>query len=175
MTDESELTTNEFIRYNRWANQALMSVCLSLSEDLVHAEIPGAYGSILKTFVHVVRAEAGFLKRLHGVAPDMPTGWDENPSLTQLAALEADLSAQLLGALDKVPATRNIHEEGPGWSFDYQARLVFMSIVYHGVAHRTDVTTFLSAKGITVPELDVWAYQFANPERFNTKYQKTLP
>lgn len=172
MADELEMTMNEFIRFNRWANQKLMSVCMGLSEDLVRVDVPGTYGSILNTFVHVVRAEAGFLKRLHGVAPDMPAGWDESPSLEQLAALESDLSAQLLDALQHVPMTHNVHEEGPGWSFDYQARLVFMSIVYHGVAHRTDITTFLSSKGIALPELDVWAYQFANPERFNTRYQK---
>ncbi len=173
MTEEPDMTMHEFIRYNQWANQALLSVCMSLGEDVVRAEIPGTYGSILNTFVHVVRAEAGFLKRLHGVAPDMPAGWDDSPSLAQLAALDTDLNTQLSVALQNVPMTHNIHEEGPGWSFDYQARLVFMSIVYHGVAHRTDITTFLSSKGITLPELDVWAYQFANPERFQTRYQKT--
>jgi hypothetical protein len=68
--------------------------------------------------------------------------------------------------LARVPPTQHVHEEGNDWTFDYHARLIFMSLVYHGVAHRTDITTFLTSQGIAVPELDVWAYQAAYPDRF---------
>jgi hypothetical protein len=66
-----------------------------------------------------------------------------------------------------------VHEEGNGWTFDYQARLIFMSVVYHGIAHRTDITTVLNNKGISLPELDVWGYQSAYPERFQSRVVKT--
>ena len=173
MAIDPEPTVTELLRYNQWANQQLLSVCMGIGDDVIKADIAGGYGSIVATFVHILRAQAGFLKRIHGVAPHMPMGWDENPGLAQLAALEGDLSSQLLSALQHVSMTQNLHEEGPGWTFDYQARLVFMSVVYHGVAHRTDITTYLNGRGITVPELDVWAYQFANPERFDGSFRKT--
>lgn len=57
-------------------------------------------------------------------------------------------------------------------TFDYQARLIFMSLAYHGVAHRTDVTTFLNGKGLQLPELDVWEYQSAYPDRFQAKLSR---
>ena len=53
--------------------------------------------------------------------------------------------------------------------FDYQARLIFMSVVYHGIAHRTDITTLLNSKGVRLPELDVWGYCDAYPERFQSR------
>ncbi len=166
MTTEPEPTLLEFVQYNQWANEALLAVCANVDPALLDAEIPGAYGTIVTTFLHVLRAEAGFLKRIHGRAPEPPFAWDGRPVLAQLTAFESELGARLLETVRGVPPTQNVHEEAPGWSFDYQARLIFMSIVYHGVAHRTDITTFLSRSGVELPELDVWGYQAAHPERF---------
>ena len=169
MTGEPEPTLIEFVHYNQWANQALLDVCATLDAALLDAEIPGAYGSIVTTFLHVLRAEAGFLKRIHGASPEPPFAWDGHPTLAQLKAFEAELGARLLETVRAVPPTQNVHEEAPGWSFDYQARLIFMSIVYHGVAHRTDITTSIRRAGVKLTELDVWGYQAAHPERFESR------
>jgi uncharacterized damage-inducible protein DinB len=48
-----------------------------------------------------------------------------------------------------------------------------MSVVYHGIAHRTDITTALNKAGVALPELDVWGYESAYPERFQAKVTKT--
>jgi uncharacterized damage-inducible protein DinB len=90
-----------------------------------------------------------------------------------MMAYETALHAALLDTLQRVPATENVHEEGDGWTFDYQTRLIFMSVVYHGISHRTDITTVLNKTGITLPELDVWGYQSAYPERFQSRVVKT--
>jgi len=172
MTLQPEPTLIEFFYYNQWANQQLIAICMNVGDDVVNAVIPGAYGSILDTFAHILRAEASFLKRIHGDAPEPPFKWDDRPSLAQMASYEVELSAALLETLQQVPATQNVHEEGAGWRFDYQARLIFMSVVYHGVAHRTDITTALNIKSIELPELDVWGYQSAHPERFQAKVTK---
>lgn len=172
MTHLPEPTLIEFFRYNQWANQELMTLCMSLADDVVNAPIAGAYGSILDTFAHILRAEASFLKRIHGVAPEPPSKWEDRPSLAQMAAYENVLNAGLLDTLQRVPATQNVHEEADGWRFDYQARLIYMSVVYHGIAHRTDITTALNHNGITLPELDVWGYEATYPERFQASLTK---
>ena len=173
MANQPEPTLIELVHYNQWANQELMSICLNLSDDVITADIPGAYGSIRETFAHVLRAQASFLKRIHGVHPEPDFKWEDNPSFAQLAAYEAILSAALLETVQGVPATQNVHEEGDGWTFDYQARLIFMSVVYHGIAHRTDITTALNNKGVKLPELDVWGYQSAYPGRFQARITKS--
>lgn len=169
MEMQPEPTLVEFVRYNQWANQQLLAACSSLDEHLLTVGIPGAYGSILETFRHLLRAEAGFLKRIHGTAPQPAFTWEEGPSLGQMAPYAAEVAEAFMDTIGRIPPTQNVHEEGNGWKFDYQARLIFMSLAYHGIAHRTDITTFLNSRGVALPELDVWAYQSAYPAHFQAK------
>lgn len=163
----------EFFQYNHWANQELMSICMGLDDEILTAGNPGSYGPIRDTFVHILKAEMSFLKRIHGRYPKPDFKWEENPSLSQLAEYETVLHNELSNTLQHVPATQNVHEEGNGWTFDYQASLIFMSVVYHGIAHRTDITTLLNNKGVSLPELDVWGYRSAYPEQFQSKIVKS--
>jgi uncharacterized damage-inducible protein DinB len=173
MSHQLESTMIEFFQYNHWANQELMGICINLSEEIITSSIPGSYGSIRDTFTHILKAETSFLKRIHGVYPEPDFKWEENPSLSQMMSYETAVNEALLDTLQRVPATQNVHEEGSGWTFDYQARLIFMSVVYHSIAHRTDITTVLNNKGISLPELDVWGYESAYPERFQARAVKT--
>ena len=84
METQPEPTLVEFVRYNQWANQQLLAACMNLDEGLLTAGIPGAYGSILETFGHLLRAEAGFLKRIHGTGPQPAFKWEEGQSLADL-------------------------------------------------------------------------------------------
>jgi uncharacterized damage-inducible protein DinB len=173
MSHQLEPTMIEFFQYNHWANQELIGICKNLSDEIITASIPGSYGSIRDTFTHILKAEISFLKRIHGVYPEPDFKWEENPNLSQMMEYETVLNEALLDTLQRVPTTQNVHEEGDGWTFDYQARLIFMSVVYHGIAHRTDITTILNNKGVSLPELDVWGYQSAYPERFQSRVFKT--
>ena len=173
MSLDPEPTLIEFFRYNHWANQKLMAICMKAGGDTNSTKMPGAYGSILETFGHILKAQASFLKRIHGAAPTPSFKWEDDPDLEQMAAYETELSGALRETLECVPVTQNVHEEGNGWSFDYQARLIFMSVAYHGISHRTDIMTMLNSKGIELPELDVWGYQAEFPERFEAKVSKS--
>jgi uncharacterized damage-inducible protein DinB len=172
MANQLEPTMIEFFQYNHWANQELMRICINLADEIVAESIPGSYGSIRDTFTHILKAEISFLKRIHGTYPEPDFKWEENPNLSQMMAYETKLHESLLDILQQVPATQNVHEEGDDWTFDYQARLIFMSVVYHGIAHRTDITTVLNNKGINLPELDVWGYEATYPERFQARLVK---
>ena len=172
MDIQPEPTLVEFVRYNQWANQQLLSICQNLDENLLAADIQGTAGSILETFGHILRAEAGFLKRIHGTGPQPVFTWEEGPSLAQMAAFADLVSEAFIETVQRVSPTENVHEEDNSWTFDYQARLIFMSLVFHGIAHRTDITTFLNSQGVTLPELDVWGYQEQYPDRFEAKLAK---
>ena len=110
--------------------------------------------------------------RIHGTSPQPSFDWAGTPSLAQLAAFSVQLGEAFTDTIQSVSPTENVHEEANGWSFDYQARLIFMSLAYHGIAHRTDITTFLNSQGVALPELDVWGYQAAHPDRFQAKLTK---
>lgn len=169
---QPEPTLVEFVRYNQWANQQLLTICMNLDENLLTANIQGTAGSILETFGHLLRAEAGFLQRIHGTSPQPAFNWEDGPSLAQMATFAAQVGEAFMDTIQHVSPTANVHEEDNGWTFDYQARLIFMSLAYHGIAHRTDITTFLNNQGVVLPELDVWGYQEAHPDRFQAKLAK---
>ena len=172
MEIQPEPTLIEFIRYNQWANQQLLFICLSLDEDLLTTEIEGTTGSILETFGHILCAEAGFLERIHGTSPQPDFEWKDGPSLAQMTAFAEQTGKAFMDTIQNVSPIENVHEEANGWSFDYQARLIFMSLIYHGISHRTDITTLISSKGITSPELDIWGYQEKYSDRFQAKLKK---
>jgi uncharacterized damage-inducible protein DinB len=172
METQPEATLVEFVCYNQWANQQLLSICMNLDKDLLTADIQGTIGSILETLGHILRAEAGFLKRIHGTSSQPSFKWEENPSLVQMAAYADQVSDAFIDTVGRVSPTDNVHEEDNSWTFDYQARLIFMSLIFHGIAHRTDITTFLNSRDVSLPELDVWGYQEQYPDRFQAKLKK---
>ncbi len=172
MEIQPEPTLVEFVRYNQWANQQLLTICMNLDEDLLSADIQGTTGSIIDTFCHILRAEAGFLKRIHGTSPQPSFKWKENPSLAQMAMFALQVGEAFMDTIQHISPTENVHEEDHDWTFDYQARLIFMSLAYHGISHRTDITTYLNSQGVALPELDVWGYQSAYPDRFQAQLKK---
>ena len=164
-----EPTLVEFVRYNLWANRRLLEICAGLDEDLLNAPIPGSAGSILETFRHLLNAEAEFLTRIYGSGPEPGFAEEGSPTVEALAEFAERTGASWLETIERVSPTQNVHEEANGWTFDYDARLIFMSLAYHGIAHRTDITTFLHREGIPLPELDVWGYQSDFPGRFRAR------
>jgi uncharacterized damage-inducible protein DinB len=170
---QPEPTLIEFARYNLWASQRLMAICADLDDASLATSIDGTPGSILDTFGHILRAEAGFPARIQGTAPQPPYEWEDGPDLDQMSAYAAKLGEALLATIQSVSPTENVHEEDGDWEFDYQARLIVMSLVFHGISHRTDISTFLNCRGVALPELDVWGCQAEHPERFQARLRQS--
>jgi uncharacterized damage-inducible protein DinB len=163
----------ELIRYNTWANEQLLAICLLQGDALLAAPIPGAYGSIHKTIGHMLQAEAGYFGRITGQRLQPATPWEQGPGLAELAAFAPQIGAAFLNLAQRVPLTQRVHEEENGLWIDYQALQLYMQLINHGIAHRTDISTFLNQHGVALPELDNWGYMFAHPERFGLREGQT--
>jgi uncharacterized damage-inducible protein DinB len=172
METQPESTLVEFIRYNQWANQELIAACMQLDEEQLSAGMPGAYGSILNTFGHILRAEADYIGRITGSPPQPSFSWEDGPGLAEMAAFATQMGEAFIYTIQRVPPDQNVHEEEDGMTADYQARHLFMQLANHGISHRTDITTFLNSRGLPVPELDNWGYLWTHPERFAAKMGK---
>jgi uncharacterized damage-inducible protein DinB len=172
MTAEAEPTLMEFIRYDTWANLQVLAVCQAASEELLTSKIPGAYGSILDTFRHMLWAEGDYIKRITGTAPQPPSTGDDWPGFAAMSAYAAQLGAAFLEVLQSVPPTQMVHEEDNGFFLDYQARQLFMQVINHGIEHRTNITTFLTTHGVSLPELDGWGYMWTHRDQFAVKEGK---
>ncbi len=169
MDTQPETTLIELIRYNNWANAQALAACQKLTADQLTAAVPGTYGTIRDTLEHIIEAEADYVGRMTGERPQPSFKWKNQPALAELAAFAGQVASALLDAVQRIPPTHLVHEEEGGETLDYQARHLFMQAINHGIEHRTNITTILSALGLASPQVDGWGYLFSHPDRFAVK------
>ncbi len=153
----SELAA-EFIRQNNWANLKLIALCEGLDEALLNASVPGTYGRLRDTLVHIVASQEFYIARLDEIRPpswriaeDQP--W---PGFARLKECAAEFGRRL----------ETLAVEGrAGWRVDFddnnwrtQASVILVQAVNHCVDHRSQIATILSQAGVEPAELDGWAW-----------------
>ena len=150
----------ETFRYNKWANLHLLAICSDLSPEQLDLSAPGTYGSIAKTFHHLLAAEQRYIRRLTGAEPRINETEDFPgiAALTKEAQASADRLIELAGSVqpeDQIaPDRRKPYTKLP-------AAIVLIQAMHHGNDHRTHICTVLGANGIEYGDMDVWAYGVA--------------
>ena len=172
MENQPEPTLVELIRYNNWANAQVFAACLKLKPEQLNATNPGSYGTIRATMEHIIRGEAGYIGRLTGKRPQPPFAWKTGAPLADVVAFASQVADALLDTIQTIPPEHIVHEEEDGNIFEYQARLLFIQVIDHGIEHRTNITTILSGLGLPALEVDGWGYLTAHPDRFAVKEGK---
>jgi uncharacterized damage-inducible protein DinB len=146
------------MRHDVWATQMLFKRCGSLTKEQWQLTAPGTYGTIQKTFAHIVRANEGYLNT-YGLIPQ--------PFIELTAPLE-EIGSRLARVRDAVEQLfkskeldfdRRIHDERR--KLDLELWVPLAQFSHHGSDHRSQIGTILTLNGLDVPELDVWAYATA--------------
>jgi uncharacterized damage-inducible protein DinB len=117
----------------------------------------------------MIAAEADYVGRLTGSRFEPPFRWEDEPDLPAISAFAGQVAAALLDTIQRIPPTHIVHEEENGDTIDYQARVLFIQVINHGIEHRTNITTILSSLGLSAPEVDGWGYLFSHPDQFELK------
>jgi uncharacterized damage-inducible protein DinB len=156
----------EFILYNNWANQQVLAACQQLSDEQLAAAAPGAYGTIRDTLAHILRAEARYASRFTGRYLEPPFQPDDSPSLDALAAYQAQVADALLDVAARFDGAYIINQDWRGQPVRYRAMALFIQIINHGIEHRTNITTILSAAGLSAPDVAGWEYLHTHQDRF---------
>jgi uncharacterized damage-inducible protein DinB len=167
MTNNPELMTVEFLHYNLWANLTLIDACINLTSEQLDSTVPGTYGSIYDTFKHLVRAEAGYLRRLTRASEPLPSpfSWDDRPSLAEIRPYAEQVSSSLEEVARQTHFSDMIDHEWEGEQHRYKSVMLLIQVVNHGVEHRTNITTILAQHGIQAPDIDGWGYLMDNEDR----------
>lgn len=161
-----DLAAVEFLVYNRWANLKLIDACRDLTPEQLASSIPGSYGSIYDTLRHIIRAEAGYYRRLTGTLLDPPFAWEDKPGVAEMRPYAEQVSSALLDAAGKMVSPGSIPVEwDDGEIVAIKPLTLLIQVVNHGVEHRTNITTILAQLGIEAPEIDGWGYTGANLDR----------
>jgi uncharacterized damage-inducible protein DinB len=156
----------ELYRHKTWATLRLIAFCEGLAGDHLDATIPGTFGTVRDTLRHVVESEEGYLSivtrqpfRTKEVAaaftrpdqmPDGPIPLDELAERIRRMGPQWETLAQDPDLPEREVTTTN------GWRLP--AVVPMAQAIHHGDVHRAHVLSILGARGLEVPELDVWEY-----------------
>jgi uncharacterized damage-inducible protein DinB len=148
------------MRHDVWATELLLERCRSLTKEQLQLTAPGTYGTIQKTFAHIVRADEGYLSTYGLIPQPFLEVTDETPldeTGSRLARVH-DAVEQLFRSKE-YDFDRRIHDERRKLDLDLWVPLAQFS--HHGSDHRSQICTILTLQGLGAPELDVWAYATA--------------
>jgi uncharacterized damage-inducible protein DinB len=146
--------------HNRWANLRLIEACRRVPDEVLDAEVPGAYGPIRSTVLHLASAEQRYVGALKGrpVEPRVHEtlgfpGWDG------LAASLGETGSAALEYAKTVKPDEVIRgRRQNGEAYEVPAQTLLLQVINHATEHRVNVTTALTARGVEAPVLDGWAF-----------------
>jgi len=145
-------------RHHLWANLTLIDFCMALTPQQLDASLPGQYGSIRDTWVHLQGGEDGYLFIIAtGDEPD----WGPppvRPSLPEMRERLVRSGTKLLEVATSLEDGRRLRGTFAGEGRDIPAYAPLIQAIQHGAEHRTNITSTLAAIGVQSPEIDAWGF-----------------
>jgi uncharacterized damage-inducible protein DinB len=153
------MTENILVRifeHNNWANLQILQACSTLGDEQLDAEPHSATaGTIRFTLEHLVGSQESYLSYLTG--KDYRSNWQTHPTFDELKKT-ANFTGQALLALardeSKLPTTQIRTRDG----YLVEPWVLMVQVIQHGNEHREQLSSMLSALGITPPIIDGWYY-----------------
>ncbi|GCE28492.1 hypothetical protein KDA_39760 [Dictyobacter alpinus] len=148
---------SEFFQYNLWANLRLLDACAELSDAQLDATMPGTFGSVRETLMHLFSSEEGYTYSFTKTRPTSPL--KEVSTFVGFAELRRRAEASgtmLIQAVEQRDLSETFYLDGG--TYECQAYIVALQAINHGIDHRSQIATILSQQGIELPDLDAWGY-----------------
>ena len=146
----------KLFEHNNWANLRIIQACSALSDKQLDAKPQSATkGSIRRTLLHLVASQQGYLSLLTlplEARPDAP------PAFTELQKV-ASISGEGFLALARDEASKPLKarlQTKDGYLVE--PWVVMVQAINHATEHREQISSMLSALGVTPPDLDGWSY-----------------
>ncbi|HBY94751.1 MAG: DinB family protein [Ardenticatenaceae bacterium] len=146
----------KLFEHNNWANSQIIQACSVLSDEQLDAEPQSATrGSIRQTLLHLVASQQGYLSLL---TLPIEARRNASPAFDELQQ-SASTSGEGLLALARDESsnplkTRLQTTEG----YFVEPWVVMVQVINHATEHREQISSMLTALGVTPPDLDGWTY-----------------
>lgn len=150
----------EMFKHNLWANLRMLDACSKLSEEQLEATVPGTYGKISDTLVHMFGAEERYAARLMGQAISRPLLKDGGFQGVEALRSSAQASGQKLIDLAQntlEPQTLR-YTTMQGEQMEIPNFLLLVQAINHATEHRAQILTILTQQGIEPPDVSGWAW-----------------
>jgi uncharacterized damage-inducible protein DinB len=151
-------TLTTIYSHNLWANLLILDQCSALTDEQLEDSIPGAYGSIIKTLRHIVRAEQAYLSRIStGQQYIFP---EDTPPMTIPEMIETARKTGL-GLIEwapKISADDVVRIDWDGTATDVSKTIILTQVINHATEHRSQIMAIMTELGVEPPDLQSWAY-----------------
>jgi uncharacterized damage-inducible protein DinB len=148
--------------HNRWANENMLQACADLSSEQLAVCVPGTYGRLDQTLIHLARAQGGYIRRLTDWQPreEHRLEYDDPfPGVVRVLDHLAFTGVRLIEIASTLDEQRVLELPGDdGELVRLPAWVVLLQAAYHATEHRQQIATTLTHLGIEPPEPDFWAY-----------------
>jgi len=147
----------ELFRHNAWANARVFDLVLELDRSLVEGAAPGTRDTVRGTLAHLVRVEDAYLamtERRDRQSLGSPDAYMAQ-ELEAFSIRIREVGAAYVELLEKRSAEALDFElDIPWFKFPVSAREGLRQVLTHSAQHRSQVLSWLSAKGTPTPDLD---------------------
>ena len=145
----------KLFEHNNWANSQIIQACSALSDAQLDAEPTSTTkGSIRRTLVHLVNSQHGYLSLLTLPVEDRRAISPAFAELQQAASISGAGLLALARESNNDPRTQLQTTDG----YLVEPWVVMVQIINHATEHREQISSMLSALGVTSPSLDGWVY-----------------
>lgn len=154
----SNAVLEALFRHHLWANVTLIDFCMGLPPEQLEATLPGQYGTIRETWVHLQGGEEGYLFIM--ATGDEPE-WGPppvRPSLGEVRERLIESGTKLLELATSLEGDSGLRGTFAGEGRELPASAPLIQAIQHGAEHRTNITSTLAAIGVQAPEIDAWGW-----------------
>ena len=149
---------NEFLRYNDWANDALLDAAHGLDDTRLDQPFEIGMGSLRRTLIHIWAGEHVWLQRWQRRAE---TPWPDElepmpiSQLKERFALHRAARTAFVGTLDAASSAEEIiYRDSKGGLFQASLSDMLMQGVIHSIHHRAQAANLVRRAGGGVVDLD---------------------
>ena len=151
-------TLSTIFSHHLLANLLLLDRCSELTDEELDTSIPGTYGTIRDTLLHIVTAEQSYFSRISTGKPyPFP---EERPQMKigEMIETAQKTGSGLIEWATKVQAGDIVNLDWDGTPRDVPKTIILNQVINHATEHRSQIMTIMTQLGIDPPDLQSWAY-----------------
>jgi uncharacterized damage-inducible protein DinB len=132
--------------------------------------MPGTFGSIRNTLVHIVGAQERVAAALAETGPVVVIRErGPFPGLAELREAARTSGEALVGLTARTNPGATVTTTWRGEAYTLPVWVLLAQAITHGTEHRTQVAAILTQQGVEAPSMDVWTY---HEDRFNGDWSR---
>jgi uncharacterized damage-inducible protein DinB len=146
----------DLYRHNAWANERVFALAQGLEPGLLDTEAPGTRDTVRGTLVHLARVEYFYLSLIQGKSRASVESLEEygRHDLAWMRRHLGELGQAYIRTIETATPELLARRLEIAVQAPVSARDGLLQVLTHSSQHRSQVLSWLSARGVSTPDLD---------------------